>query len=267
LCGKTAMPLVFERCRYLDNDGQPYTIRTHDFRRLLNMIAQRGGLSQTEIAQWMGRRRASDNAAYDLRTSTEMAVEMRELVAKNEVYGVIAEQVQALPEAERGPFLEARLAMIHTTPHGQCASNIAESPCATAMSCLGGCRQYLRRKGDAKSRESLLRIERETVIALSKAREATALGKFNAENWVRSQETILRTTRAAIKAPKTADARILALQQAVVELRDTIRAYDELWACYEHNAQRLGIEPEELRRPLDSVARATVRSRRMRVIR
>ena len=29
---------------------------------------------------------------------------------------------------------------VHTTPHGQCASNIAESPCATAVSCLGGCR-------------------------------------------------------------------------------------------------------------------------------
>ncbi len=48
------------------------------------------------------------------------------------------------------------------------------------------------------SRESLLRIERETLIALNKAREAMALGKFNAENWVRAQETILKTTRAAL---------------------------------------------------------------------
>jgi hypothetical protein len=198
LCGKTGIPSVFERHGYLDDDGRPYRIRTHDFRRLLNMIAQRGGLSQTEIAQWMGRRRVSDNAAYDLRTPTEMAVEMRDLVGKNEVYGVIADQVKALPEAERGPFLEARLAMIHTTPHGQCASNIAESPCATAMSCLGGCRQYLRRKGDAKSRQSLLRIERETLISLSNARAAMSAGKFNAENWVKAQETILKTTRAAL---------------------------------------------------------------------
>ena len=198
LCGRSILPSVFERRKYLGDDGKPYRIRSHDFRRLLNMIAQRGGLTQAEIAQWMGRRRIVDNAVYDLRTPTEMAAEMRELVAKHEVYGIIADQVLALPEAERGTFLEARLAMSHTTPHGQCASNIAESPCATAMSCLGGCRQYLRRNGDTKSRESLLRIERETLVALHNAREAMAAGKFNAENWVRAQETILKTTRAAL---------------------------------------------------------------------
>jgi hypothetical protein len=198
LCGRSIVPSIFERRQYLDDERKPYRIKSHDFRRLLNMIAQRGGLTQTEIAQWMGRRRIADNAAYDLRTPTEMAAEMRELVARNEVYGVIADQVRALPEAERGTFLEARLAMSHTTPHGQCASNIAESPCATAMSCLGGCRQYLRRKGDVKSRESLLRIERKTLIALNNAREAMTAGKFNAENWVRAQETILKTTRAAL---------------------------------------------------------------------
>jgi hypothetical protein len=126
LCGKIGLPSIFERREYLDDDGKPYRIRTHDFRRLLNMIAQRGGLTQTEIAQWMGRRRISDNAAYDLRTPTEMAAEMRELVAKNEVYGIIAEQVRALPEAERGTFLEARLAMSHTTAHGQCGNGTAD---------------------------------------------------------------------------------------------------------------------------------------------
>jgi hypothetical protein len=198
LCGKAGRPSIFERREYLDDEGESYRIRTHDFRRLLNMISQRGGLTQTEIAQWMGSRHVLDNAAYDLRTPTEMAAEMRELVAKNEVYGIIAEQVRALPEAERGTFLEARLAMSHTTAHGQCASNIAEAPCATAMSCLGGCRQYMRRKGDARSRESLLRIERETLIALRNAREAMAAGKYNAENWIRAQETILKTTRAAL---------------------------------------------------------------------
>lgn len=198
LCGRDGMPSVFERQGYVDDAGRPLRIKTHDFRRLLNVVAQRGGLSQVEIAQWMGRRRIADNVAYDLRTAAEMATEMRTLVNRNEVFGAIADQVRALPEADRTAFLEARLAMLHTTPHGQCASNIAESPCATAVSCLGGCRHYLRRKGDLESRESLLRIERETLVALQRAREAMNEGKFNAENWVRSQETVLRTVRAAL---------------------------------------------------------------------
>jgi hypothetical protein len=71
----------------------------------------------------------------------------------------------------------------------------------------------------------------------------------------------------AMKAPKTSDERILGLQEALEDLRSTIRAYDELWALYEHNTQRLGIEPEELRRPLDPLARETLRKRRMRAVR
>jgi hypothetical protein len=198
LCGRDNVPSVFARQGYVDDAGQPLRIKTHDFRRLLNIIAQRGGLSQIEIAQWMGRRRVADNVAYDLRTAAEIATEMRTLVSKNEVYGTIATQVQALPESDRSAFIDARLAMVHTTPLGDCASNIAENPCATAVSCLGGCRHYLRRKGDKKSRQSLERIEREALIALQRAREAMNEGKFNAENWVRSQETVLRTAREAL---------------------------------------------------------------------
>jgi hypothetical protein len=88
--------------------------------------------------------------------------------------------------------------MLHTTPHGQCGSNIAENPCETAVSCLGGCRHYLRRKNDAKSRASLMRIERETLVALKRAQGAIELGKTNAANWVASHETVLRTVRAAL---------------------------------------------------------------------
>ena len=189
---------VFERYGHLDEAGDPYRIKTHDFRRLLNTIAQRGGLSQTEIAQWMGRRRVKDNSAYDLRSSAEMADEMRTLIGKNEVYGVIADQVRALPQTDRKAFLNARLTMLHATPLGDCGSSIAENPCETALSCLGGCRHYLRRKGDEASRLSIERIARDTVGALQRAREAVIQGKYNAENWVSAQETVLATARAAL---------------------------------------------------------------------
>lgn len=69
-----------------------------------------------------------------------------------------------------------------------------------------------------------------------------------------------------IKTPKTADERIRVLQEAIEDLRTTIRAYDELWALYEHNTQRLGLDPDELRRPLPSAARETIRNRRIGAI-
>jgi len=197
LCGGDGSKSIFERFEHISDDGKPFRIKTHDFRRLLNMVAQ-WDLSQVEIARWMGRRRIADNAAYDLRTAVDMADEMRELVSKNAVYGVIADQVEGLPRPERASFLKDRLAMIHTTPHGQCASNLAETPCATALSCLGGCRNYLRKKGDQKSRKTLLLLESETLIALERARVAASEGKHNAENWIKGQETVLRTVRAAL---------------------------------------------------------------------
>lgn len=69
-----------------------------------------------------------------------------------------------------------------------------------------------------------------------------------------------------MKAPKTADERVLALQQTIDELRGIIRAYDEQWALYEHNVHRLGIDPEELRQPLDPVERQIVLTRRVRAV-
>jgi hypothetical protein len=196
LAGREGMPSVLGRFGVLDEQGQPFRFRSHDFRRLVNIIAQRGGLSQVEIAQWMGRRRVEDNGAYDLRSATELADEMRALIAKNEVFGSIADQVGALPVIERADFLNQRLTMLHTTPHGQCGSNIVENPCETAVSCLGGCRHYLRKKNDPVSRASLLRIERETLLAIERASAAGDVGQ--AKNWLENQERVLRTTRAAL---------------------------------------------------------------------
>lgn len=196
LAGREGAPSVFERYGIVDGEGHAFRFRSHDFRRLVNIVAQRGGLSQVEIAQWMGRRRIEDNTLYDLRSAAEMADEMRSLIEKNEVFGSIADQVRALPVTERSDFLNQRLTMLHTTPHGQCGSNIVENPCETAVSCLGGCRHYLRKKNDVSSRLSLLRIERETLIGLDRAREAGDVGQ--ARNWVEDQERVLRTTRAAL---------------------------------------------------------------------
>jgi hypothetical protein len=65
-----------------------------------------------------------------------------------------------------------------------------------------------------------------------------------------------------IKAPKTTDERVVALKKTIDKLEDTIQAYDELWALYEYNVHRMGWDAEELRLPMDPIAREAVRSRR-----
>jgi hypothetical protein len=85
--------------------------------------------------------------------------------------------------------------------------------------------------------------------------------------FTRVQQAQRNDATPTIKQPKTTDKRVLALKKTVEGLEATIRTYDELWALYEYNIHRLGIDSDELRRPLDTVAREAVRSRRMRVVR
>jgi hypothetical protein len=198
LGGDSHVQSIFDRYGYTEPSGKRMRAKSHDFRKVINTMAQRGGLSQVEIARWMGRSHIGDNVAYDYRTASELAAELRELVMKNEVYGDLAKQVAELPPGVREPFLKKRLSMGHSTPNGDCSSNVAETPCATALSCLGGCTYYLRRKNDQKSRDRLLVVQSETEVLLAKANEAEDAGMYNAANWVNAQRTVLRTIHDAL---------------------------------------------------------------------
>lgn len=70
--------------------------------------------------------------------------------------GDIAKQTFQLPEPARAAFLATRLPAGHRTQVGNCGSNISEWPCETALSCLGGCVHYLRKKNDPVSRVRLI---------------------------------------------------------------------------------------------------------------
>lgn len=83
----------------------------------------------------------------------------------------------------------------------------------------------------------------------------------------KAQETFRADATPTIKPPRTTDERVLGMQQTLEELRAIVRSYDERWALYEYNMHRLGFDPEELRRPLDRLARGEVRARRFRNVR
>lgn len=83
----------------------------------------------------------------------------------------------------------------------------------------------------------------------------------------KAQEALRSDATPNIKAPRTTDERLVAMQQTLEELRSIVRAYDERWALYEYNMNRLGHDPAELRRPLDPLARGQVKARRVRTFR
>lgn len=84
-----------------------------------------------------------------------------------------------------------------------------------------------------------------------------------------------RSARAALRKDatptinkrRTPDERAAQLLLKIDGLKAVIQTYDELWVRYEYNMHRLGLDPEELRRPLDGLAREIVRSKSVRRIR
>jgi hypothetical protein len=82
LDSRAGMPSVFQRFGMTEENGNPIRINSHMFRHWLNTLAQEGGMSQHEIARWMGRRRIDENAAYDHISGFKMAENARELFRK-----------------------------------------------------------------------------------------------------------------------------------------------------------------------------------------
>jgi hypothetical protein len=59
---------------------------------------------------------------------------------------------------------------------------------------------------------------------------------------------------------RSMDERLSSLRSEIEEMRQTINRYDELWSLYESNMHRMGLDPAELRRPLDRIFRTQVRT-------
>jgi len=83
------------------------------------------------------------------------------------------------------------------------------------------------------------------------------------EAFQRAKKT-LRVDATPTIVRRSTDERIADLESTIVRLREQIRAYDELWALYEFNMQRMGLNPDDLRTPLDRLSRQEVRSPRGR---
>lgn len=81
-----------------------------------------------------------------------------------------------------------------------------------------------------------------------------------------AQAAMRNDATPSIKPPRTVDERVIALQAKIEELRAVVTSYDEMWARYEFNVHRLGLDPDELRKPLDRLARSSVRSHRFKVV-
>jgi len=100
-------PSIFSRRGLLELDNSPIRVRSHAFRHWLNTLADRGGLSDLELALWMGRRDPRQNAAYKHGTVAQRVRWAREAIKDGRLYGDIADIYDGMNDpAEKEEFLE-----------------------------------------------------------------------------------------------------------------------------------------------------------------
>lgn len=188
LCTRAESRSVFERFDIRENNGAICRVTSHQFRHWLNYVADKGGLPVDLQTRWMGRDNARDTEAYRHATIDERIEWVKQGIREGSMSGIKAGAYFDLPLARRDQFLEAEIQAVHITAFGLCLHDFAVTPCPYHLSCVRGCPDYLRTKGNRAEREHLVRIKTATEQALATARDQK---HEIAEAWIRHCEATL----------------------------------------------------------------------------
>ncbi len=189
---------VFERYGLLDEEGTPWSIRTHQFRHWINTVAHKGGLADFELARWMGRKDKRQNLSYQHLNQEERIERVKEAVRGGEMVGSASEVYHRLPVGEGEAFLEAAIEAAHVSPYGSCTHNFATKPCPYDVQCLTGCGSFLRTKGDQREIIAIEKIKRRAKRNLDAAETAIQEGLPEAANWIEHERRLLEGAERAL---------------------------------------------------------------------
>lgn len=150
---------IFKRNQKFDHLGNPYKITTHQFRHLLNTLAESKFLSQELIAFWSGRKSPRQNEWYNhlpQEAYIEAYVKLGEEGPDLEVYGPLVEKANSVARNNAISYEDAmkiELGSIQATEYGLCRHQFALTPCPKDKNC-SACGEFAFIKGDEKSRRS-----------------------------------------------------------------------------------------------------------------
>jgi hypothetical protein len=186
---------IFTRFGFVEADGEPIKITTHQFRHYLNTLAQAGGMSQLDIAKWSGRKDVRQNAAYDHVTPDQMLQKIRDAIGDDsQMFGPLAE-IPKRVLIPRDEFARLRIPTAHTTELGFCVHDYTMSPCQLHRDCIH-CEDLVCVKGDEEKTIRLRQNLEEARKLLRKAEGAVANGYVGGDRWlVHHQSTVERLSQ------------------------------------------------------------------------
>lgn len=176
---------IFDRYGYKTHDGHRLKLTSHQARHLINTLANRGGLSEEQIAKWAGRADPKQNRVYNHMSEWEMVAKAEALDASRTLFGPKGEVSQHVPVSTHEINLMERGAM-HVSPWGVCSHDFIMSPCEKFRDCLN-CEEHVCIKG--LGRDNAERLERIKVRLaqvekdFSEAQAAMEKGYAGADRW------------------------------------------------------------------------------------
>jgi hypothetical protein len=209
-------PSIYDRHGRNDPAGKPLKLTSHQFRHLLNTIAQRGGLGQAEIARWSGRAEMKQNRVYDHMSEFELAGMLRShdpSLKLDRGLDEIADRIRATIPMSRREFNTLTVSTAHVTESGFCAKSYIESPCQKFRDCTN-CTEHLYVKGDKRLLPHTRDRLQKTRELLEHARQESADGTLGSDRWVdihKSTEQRLTALLAILEDDAVPDGSIIRL--------------------------------------------------------
>jgi hypothetical protein len=187
---------IFDRHGYHSEDGSRLKITSHQARHLLNTIAQRGGLSNLEIAKWSGRADIRQNRTYNHMSEYELVGLAESMDTSKALFGPAGEVTKHFPVSTQ-EFNTLEHAAAHVTEFGYCVHDYTMSPCESYRDCLN-CTEQVCVKGNSENLERIkARLER-TEILYIRAKEAVEKGDMGADRWYQYHEKTLTRLRELV---------------------------------------------------------------------
>lgn len=186
---------MFDRLGFMEPDGGPIRVTTHQFRHYLNTLAQAGGMSQLDIAKWSGRVDIRQNEAYDHVSADQMVAKIRQSIGnESQMFGPLAKLPKNIP-ISRDEFSRLKIPTAHTTDFGFCVHDYTMMPCELHADCIN-CNEHVCMKGDEHKAAVVKRRLAEARELLARAEAATSEGCYGADRWMEHhQKTVARLTQ------------------------------------------------------------------------
>ena len=182
-------PSIFDRHGFNTGLRTRLKITSHQFRHLLNTMAQRGGLSQAEIARWSGRVDVKQNRDYDHMSEFELVDMLRShdpLLRLDEPLQELVDEIAKKLPISREDFELLVIPTAHVTEYGYCVHDYVMSPCQRYRDCLN-CSEQVCIKGDHRISRLKHRLEA-TRLVMARAEAEIAEGVAGADRWYEIQK-------------------------------------------------------------------------------